>query len=161
MLLRLVADARRPRRTNVSTFRKININLFCSRQRGTEKQSVCTRHISKSPFWNYFFPLRGVIIHLDSFKSLCLLLHCFSHACFNPPAVEMICVWVNMGMFFCLCSLSARWSCWLKEVRRGRRFRGRFCLLTFSSHFSGENRESTPERLLTDTWCRNLWRQPF
>lgn len=93
MLFQTVADARRPK-----TAECVKV------QRGKEKQSICTNHISKlfcwvSFFLSFFFFFIGKShchrSHLKPFKSHFLLLHCYF---ITPP-----CVFVSTCCWRCVC----------------------------------------------------------
>lgn len=90
MLFQTVADARRPK-----TAECVKV------QRGKEKQSICTNHISKLFCWVSFF-LSFFIgkshchrSHLKPFESHFLLLHCYF---ITPP-----CVFVSTCCWRCVC----------------------------------------------------------
>lgn len=104
MLFQTVADARRPK-----TAECVKV------QRGKEKQSICTNHISKLFCWVsfflsfFFFSLGKVIVTVHIWNHLNHIFCCYivillpPHVCLSPPAVGGVCVCV-----FCFFSVGWR-----------------------------------------------------
>lgn len=104
MLFQTVADARRPK-----TAECVKV------QRGKEKQSICTNHISKLFCWVSFFLF--FFFHweksLSPFTSETIWITFFAVTLlfYYPPP----CVFVSTCCWRCVCVLF--FLCWLKEVR--------------------------------------------
>lgn len=108
MLFQTVADARRPK-----TAECVKV------QRGKEKQSICTNHISKlfcwvSFFLSFFFSLGKVIVTVHIWNHLNHIFCCYIVILLPPPPK---CVFVSTCCWRCVCVCVLFFLCWLKEVR--------------------------------------------